>query len=48
MAGAGSQAVTRARLQVARFNDRVDDIKDLREGMELEGTVKCGCLWCVY
>lgn len=25
--------------KVARFNDGVDDIKDLREGMELEGTV---------
>ncbi len=25
--------------QVARFNDGVEDIKDLREGMELEGTV---------
>jgi uncharacterized protein len=24
---------------VARFNDGVEDIKDLREGMELEGTV---------
>ena len=26
-------------LKVARFNDGVEDIKDLREGMELEGTV---------
>ena len=25
--------------KVARFNDGVEDIKDLREGMELEGTV---------
>jgi hypothetical protein len=31
---------------VARFNDGVDDIKDLREGMELEGTVKRGRVWC--
>src|SRR5690606_8674655 len=25
--------------KVARFNDGVDDIKDLKEGMQLEGTV---------
>ena len=29
----------RPHFQVARFNDGVDDIKDLREGMQLEGTV---------
>ncbi len=29
----------RPSFKVARFNDGVDDIKDLREGMELEGTV---------
>ena len=29
----------RPSFKVARFNDSVEDIKDLREGMELEGTV---------
>jgi uncharacterized protein len=29
----------RPSFKVARFNDGVEDIKDLREGMELEGTV---------